>query len=88
MSNQGKAKLTRREMLRASLTAGGVALVGFHDFSLPDFFGSAREDAFKGGKYLGLIEFVGEGLIPMETPMGAGLDGRLYTCLLYTSRCV
>jgi DMSO/TMAO reductase YedYZ molybdopterin-dependent catalytic subunit len=81
MSNEGKAKLTRREMLRASLTAGGAALVGFHDFSLPDFFGSAREDAFKGGKYLGLIELLGEGLIPMETPMGAGLDGRLYTDL-------
>ena len=81
MTNEGKAKLTRREMLRASLTAGGAALVGFHDFSLPDFFGSAREDAFKGGQYLGLIEFAGEGLIPMETPMGTGLDGRLYTDL-------
>jgi DMSO/TMAO reductase YedYZ molybdopterin-dependent catalytic subunit len=28
-----------------------------------------------------LIEFVGEGLVPMETPMGTGLDGRLYTDL-------
>ena len=76
-----KAKLTRREMLKTSLTAGGVALVGFHDLRLPGFFGSASGGAFQGGRYLGLIEFVGEDLIPMEIPMGSGLDGRLYTDL-------
>jgi DMSO/TMAO reductase YedYZ molybdopterin-dependent catalytic subunit len=81
MTGEGNTKLTRREMLKSSLGASGAALVGFHDLWLPTFFRGARGDAFQKGKYLGLIEFVGEGLMPMEIPMGAGLDGRLYTDL-------
>jgi len=81
MTSEGKTKLSRREMLKASLSASGAALVGFHDLWLPTLFRGARGDAFQKGKYLGLIEFVGEGLMPMEIPMGAGLDGRLYTDL-------
>jgi DMSO/TMAO reductase YedYZ molybdopterin-dependent catalytic subunit len=79
--NSGKAKLTRREMLAASLTAGGALLIGFHDLRTPAFGLSVRRPTVPGGRYLGLIEFVGEGLVPMETPMGDGLDGRLYTDL-------
>jgi DMSO/TMAO reductase YedYZ molybdopterin-dependent catalytic subunit len=48
---------------------------------LPAFCRGAKRDAFQEGHYLELIEFVGEGLMPMEIPMGAGLDGRLYTDL-------
>jgi DMSO/TMAO reductase YedYZ molybdopterin-dependent catalytic subunit len=81
MKNDGKTKLTRREILKASLTAGGVALVGFHEMQLPAFGGDVKKDGFQGGKYLGRIQFLGEGRIPMDTPMGDGLDGRLYTDL-------
>jgi DMSO/TMAO reductase YedYZ molybdopterin-dependent catalytic subunit len=81
MAEGGKAKLTRREMLKTSLTASGVALVGLHDLRLGNPSGVAIRGAFQGGQYLGLIEFVGEGLVPMEAPMGTGLDGRLYTDL-------
>jgi DMSO/TMAO reductase YedYZ molybdopterin-dependent catalytic subunit len=83
MTNKGRAKLTRREMLRTSLTASGIALVGFPDLRLPNFAGgsTSTREAFRGGQQLGLIEFSGESSIPMETPMGTGLDGRLYTDL-------
>jgi DMSO/TMAO reductase YedYZ molybdopterin-dependent catalytic subunit len=77
----GKAKLTRREMLAASLTAGGALLVGFRDLRTPAFGLSVSRPAFPGGRYLGLIEFVGEGVVPIGTAMGDGLDGRLYTDL-------
>jgi DMSO/TMAO reductase YedYZ molybdopterin-dependent catalytic subunit len=73
--------LTRREMLRSSLIAGGITLVGFHHIRLPAFCGTATKNAFQGGQYLGTIEFVGEAPIPMNTAMGTGLDGRLYTDL-------
>jgi DMSO/TMAO reductase YedYZ molybdopterin-dependent catalytic subunit len=83
MTNRGRAKLTRRELLKASLTASGIALVGFRDVGLANFAGvsTSTRDAFQGGQNLGIIEFVGEGLVPMEVPMGTGLDGRLYTDL-------
>ncbi len=81
MTDEKKIKVTRREMLKTSLAAGGAALLGFGDLRLPALRRGARGDAVPEGRYLALIEFVGEGLIPMETPMGAGLDGRLYTDL-------
>src|SRR5580658_4374777 len=82
MTDEKRTKMTRREMLKTSLTAGGATLLGFGDLRLPTALGKgARGHALPQGQYLELIEFVGEGLIPMETPMGAGLDGRLYTDL-------
>jgi DMSO/TMAO reductase YedYZ molybdopterin-dependent catalytic subunit len=80
MARESANMLSRREILKTSLIAGGVALVGFHYLRLPSF-GRPIKDGFQGGKYLGLIEFVGEAPIPMDTSMGAGLDGRLYTDL-------
>jgi DMSO/TMAO reductase YedYZ molybdopterin-dependent catalytic subunit len=68
-------------MLRGSLIAGGVSLVGFRDFRFPFFIRRPQEKNFQGGHLLGLIEFAGESPIPLETAMGAGLDGRLYTDL-------
>src|ERR1700722_3651286 len=79
--NEGKAKLTRREMLKASLTASGIALVGFRDMGWANVGGVATRGALPAGQSLGSLEFVGEGLIPMDAPMGTGLDGRLYTDL-------
>ena len=81
MTNKGKSTLTRREMLKTSLIASGTALAGFSDMQLPDFSRGPQRDTLAGGRYLGVNEFVGEGLMPMETPVGTGLDGRLYTDL-------
>ena len=81
MTDAKKTKVTRREMLKTSLAAGGATLLGFGDLRLPARGRSTRADVFPQGRFLALIEFVGEGVIPMETPMGAGLDGRLYTDL-------
>jgi DMSO/TMAO reductase YedYZ molybdopterin-dependent catalytic subunit len=83
MTNKGRAKLTRREMLKTSLTASGIALVGFPDLRLPNSAGvsTSTRKPFPGGQQLGLVEFSGESSIPMEVPMGTGLDGRLYTDL-------
>jgi DMSO/TMAO reductase YedYZ molybdopterin-dependent catalytic subunit len=80
-TKEERKKVTRREMLKTSLAAGGATLLGFGDLRLPALGNGARGDAVPEGRYLGLVEYVGEGLIPMETPMGAGLDGRLYTDL-------
>jgi DMSO/TMAO reductase YedYZ molybdopterin-dependent catalytic subunit len=81
MVNEAQKTLTRREMLKTSVIAAGATLVGFHDMRLPAFFETPIKDVFQGGRYLGLIEFVGEAPIPTDTTMGTGLDGRLYTDL-------
>lgn len=81
MTNEGNAKLTRREMLKTSLTLGGVVLAGFHGLRLPAFSADVKKDPFQGGQYLGSVEFLGEGRIPTDTLMDEGLDGRLYTNL-------
>ena len=78
MANEGKATLTRREVLKSSLIAGGIALVGFNDLLLPAW-GKPTTNAFQGGQYLGAIDFVGESPLPLDITLGAGLDGRLYT---------
>jgi DMSO/TMAO reductase YedYZ molybdopterin-dependent catalytic subunit len=76
----GKAELTRRELLRGSLSAAGCLLVGLDKIrSLP-----AREnsgDPFPRGHQLGVVDFVGEGQLPVDTPVGNELDGRLFTDL-------
>jgi len=68
-------------MLKTSLTAAGVALIGFDELRMPGLGQDAQRDAFRQGRFVELVEFVGEGILPMEIPMGAGLDGRLYTDL-------
>jgi hypothetical protein len=81
MANKDKSVLTRREILKTSVIAGGITLAGFHNVRLPAFFGQVTKHSFQGGQYLGSIEFVGESPMPMDIPMGTGLDGRLYTDL-------
>jgi DMSO/TMAO reductase YedYZ molybdopterin-dependent catalytic subunit len=39
------------------------------------------EEPFCGGKKIGAVAFADEGLVPMDTDIGAELDGRLYTDL-------
>lgn len=76
------AKLTRRELLRGSLIAGGTLLTGLDQLA----WGQATtrpstKDPFFGGKKLGNIEFSGEIPIEMDVKIGEELDGRLYTDL-------
>jgi DMSO/TMAO reductase YedYZ molybdopterin-dependent catalytic subunit len=79
MANQDEKPWTRRAILKGSLIAGGISLVGFRDLRLPSLFGNAQNNRFQNGQLLGLIEFAGEAPLPLDTAMGAGLDGRLYT---------
>src|SRR3984893_12245728 len=72
--------LNRSEILKSSLIAGGITLVVFPEIRVPSFCATATKSAFHG-QYLGTIEFTGEAPIPMNTAMGTGLDGRLYTDL-------
>src|SRR5580704_16285640 len=81
MTNQKKATVTRREMFHTSLAAGAAAVLRFHDLRWQLFGDGALNHAPQKGKLLGLIEFVGEGAMPLDIPMGPGLDGRLYTDL-------
>jgi len=38
-------------------------------------------DAFKGGKYLGNLDFAGESRAPLDTLLGSELDGRMFSDL-------
>jgi len=71
----------RRNFLRISLLGSGALLVGFDKVS-----GSARNlndgsDPFQGGKQLGTVDFAGESRSPLDTLLGADLDGRLLSDL-------
>ncbi|HWO30133.1 MAG TPA: hypothetical protein VNO32_15175, partial [Candidatus Acidoferrum sp.] len=81
MTNQKKATLTRREILQTSLAAGAATVLRFHDLRWQLFGEGSQNNAPETGNRLRSIEFVGEGPIPLDIPMGPGLDGRLYTDL-------
>lgn len=89
MTGGSEPRLTRRELLKASLIVGGARLVGLDKIvaavsSPPNHLESSKsqnKDPFQGGKQLGVIDFVGEPWVPLERVLGAELDGRLYTDL-------
>jgi DMSO/TMAO reductase YedYZ molybdopterin-dependent catalytic subunit len=74
-------KLSRRELLRGAVVAGGALLVGFERMAWPRAIRASTNDPFAKGKLLGTIAFTGEAKVPMETALGAELDGRMYTDL-------
>jgi len=78
---EGLVKPDRREFLRASLLGSGALLLGFDKlsgFARPQ---NGRDNSFRGGKQLGILEFTGESRAPLDTIIGAGLDARLYSDL-------
>jgi len=78
---RGLVKPDRREFLRASLLGSGTLLLGFDKlsgFARPQ---NERDNPFRGGKQLGILEFTGESQAPLDTIIGAGLDGRLFSDL-------
>src|SRR5271155_3830382 len=89
MPKSWKTHFTRREWLSASMLASGSWIAGAELFSSARFLHAAgrflsqhpEQDPFAGGKHVGDVDFVGEGLVPLDTPTGAELDGRLNTDL-------
>jgi DMSO/TMAO reductase YedYZ molybdopterin-dependent catalytic subunit len=79
------AKLTRRELLRGSLIAGGTLLAGLDQLAWGQatarLAGEGPKDPFFGGEKIGNVEFSGEIPIEMDVKIGEELDGRLYTDL-------
>jgi DMSO/TMAO reductase YedYZ molybdopterin-dependent catalytic subunit len=83
MPSAFKNGLTRRELLSASILAGGAWLIGAEKLVFAHYALELPQDPFAGGKCLGTVDFAGETRvpIPMETPLGSELDGRLFTDL-------
>lgn len=89
MARDFNAGFTRREWLGASILAGGAVFLGCESLRsaliarrLDNFQSkSPAEDEFSGGKQVGIAEFIGEPRVPMDTLLGAELDGRQYTDL-------
>jgi len=76
-----KRKPTRREFVKAGVVSGGFLLSGLSEIPWPGPAQTHRSDVFAGGKQIGMVEFVHEGHVQMDLPLGAELDGRLYTDL-------
>jgi DMSO/TMAO reductase YedYZ molybdopterin-dependent catalytic subunit len=72
---------SRRDFLRSSLVAGGALLVGVGKIQTLEAKIQARTDAFKGGKYLGNLDFAGESRAPLDSLLGSELDGRMFSDL-------
>jgi DMSO/TMAO reductase YedYZ molybdopterin-dependent catalytic subunit len=72
--------VNRREFLRLGAAASGLFLVGVDSYAWAEPQGKAN-DPFADGQQLGNVSFVHEGTLPLETPLGAELDGRLFTDL-------
>jgi DMSO/TMAO reductase YedYZ molybdopterin-dependent catalytic subunit len=79
--SEASRKVSRRELLRGAVVAGGALLVGIEKMAWPRAIQESTTDAFAKGKLLGTIAFAGEAKVPMETALGAELDGRMYTDL-------
>src|SRR5260370_7450015 len=78
---RGLVKPDRREFLRVSLLGSGAPLLGLDKlsgFARPQ---NERDNPFRGGKQLGILEFTGESRAPLDMVIGAGLDARLYSDL-------
>jgi DMSO/TMAO reductase YedYZ molybdopterin-dependent catalytic subunit len=80
MVKRPQTAVTRRKFLRSSAISGGLLLAGLDKFTWPGPQKGQR-DPFAAGKQIGVVEFIHEGPAPLETSLGAELDGRLYTDL-------
>lgn len=81
MIKRTQNRSSRREFLKSSfVVAGGSALSRFQLLASP-ILQAQSKNGLPEAKFIKLIKFAGEGPIPMDVPMGSGLDGRLYTDL-------
>jgi DMSO/TMAO reductase YedYZ molybdopterin-dependent catalytic subunit len=81
MTSEFKTRMGRRKLLQRALVAGGALLVRFDNVAWPRTLEDPANNPFADGKQLGAIPFTEEARVPMETALGAELDGRLYTDL-------
>jgi DMSO/TMAO reductase YedYZ molybdopterin-dependent catalytic subunit len=79
VSEAGRGIRNRRTLLKQSLISGGVLLSGLHRISWPE--NPAGSDFAEQGVRIGLVPFSDEGAVAMDVPLGAELDGRLFTDL-------
>lgn len=81
MTTRGRTVFSRREWLNAAVLAGGTFCTGLDKIAIPlsSFVGFAVEQ--QDAKLVSLVPFIREGSPPLNTPLGAELDGRLYTNL-------
>lgn len=78
MANSTKHTLRRRELLQASLFAFVSSMIP-GPIVYPDSDSETKQ--LRGGRKLGVVPFTGEFPVPMGTPFGTGLDGRMYSDL-------
>ena len=76
-----KARLTRRELVRACLAASAFRLVVLDEIAPLEAFQGENRSPVPGGKRLATLDFVNEPWVPLEAPLGSELDGRLFTDL-------
>ncbi len=76
-----ETKLTRRTLLKGTMLSGGALLADLNGIAWPITAQSPQTDPFAGGRRLGTVDFINEGPVPLDTPQGSELDGRLYTDL-------
>jgi len=69
----------RRDFLQRSALAAGWLCFGCSDSDTHD--SAECRSPFSTGELVGELPFIDEGTSPLETPVGVGLDGRLYTDL-------
>jgi DMSO/TMAO reductase YedYZ molybdopterin-dependent catalytic subunit len=69
----------RRSFLKQSLISSSFLISGLH--KLPWSQSAPNSDALRGGTKVGLVPFADEGEVPLGQPLGAELDGRLFTDL-------
>lgn len=72
-------RLTRRDFLWNALQLGsGVAFCGLELMACQKPNENPNLKSFVGAKFLGTVDFIGEGRTQMNTPLHAELDGRLF----------
>lgn len=81
MSTENKSQLTRRGLLKRSLLCASPWIWGFNNFRYPNLLFPQSADPRSKDSMLGMIPFSDEGHPPMGEPIGAELDGRLFTDL-------
>jgi len=75
------AALTRRAWFQASVPGGALLRFSLSQLGLATPAPPRASDCFLTGRLLGNIPFIDEGDTPLEKPLGAELDGRLFTNL-------
>lgn len=80
MNRRVQKRISRRELL-GSVIAGGTLLLGFEESVWAALAQVGARNPFAKGRPIGVVEFSHEAPVAMESALGEGLDGRMYTDL-------